>query len=58
MTEFSNLLKRIDKELTREELEYIFNKLDEDGSNSIEFNEFEKWLKDNNVNYLSMFRSK
>jgi calcium-dependent protein kinase len=43
------LLHRIDKDLDREEIEYIFNKLDEDRSNSIEFNEFEKWLKDNDV---------
>lgn len=41
-------LTRIDKNLTREEVEYIFNKFDEDGSNSIEFEEFRKWLEDNN----------
>ena len=41
-------LTRIDKDLTREEVEYIFNKFDEDGSNSIEFEEFRKWLEDNN----------
>ena len=40
-------LTRIDKNLTREEIEYIFNKFDEDGSNSIEFEEFRKWLEDN-----------
>jgi calcium-dependent protein kinase len=33
--------------LTREEIEYIFNKFDDDGSNSIEFDEFRKWLEDN-----------
>jgi calcium-dependent protein kinase len=42
-------LLRIDKKLTREEIEYIFNKFDEDGSNSIEFAEFSKWLEENDV---------
>jgi Ca2+-binding EF-hand superfamily protein len=43
----AKFLTRIDKELTREEIEYIFNKFDDDGSNSIEFEEFKKWLEDN-----------
>lgn len=43
----SKLLTRIDKNLSREEIEYLFNKFDEDGSNSIEFEEFRKWLEDN-----------
>ncbi len=38
----------MDKNLTREEIEYVFNMLDEDGSNTIEFNEFKKWLVENN----------
>ena len=40
---------KIDVSITREEVEFIFNKIDSDSSNSIEFNEFEKFLKDNNV---------
>jgi len=43
----AKFLTRIDKNLTREEIEYIFNKFDDDGSNSIEFEEFRKWLEDN-----------
>ena len=40
-------LTRIDKDLTREEIEYIFNKFDDDGNNLIDFEEFKKWLEDN-----------
>ena len=39
----------MDKNLTREEIEYIFNKFDDDGNNLIEFNEFKKWLEENDV---------
>ena len=38
--EFGILLKKLDKELQRDEIEYIFNKFDDDGSNSIELTEF------------------
>jgi Ca2+-binding EF-hand superfamily protein len=34
----------MDKDLTREEVEFIFNKIDIDQSNSIEFGEFKAWL--------------
>ena len=54
MKEFTKLLMRIDTQITREEVEYIFNKIDIDSSNSIEFNEFEKFLKDNNVRMQSV----
>lgn len=49
MTKFrlAKFLTRVDKNLTREEIEYLFNKFDDDGSNSIEFEEFKKWLEDN-----------
>lgn len=35
--------------LERDEVEYIFNLIDEDGNNTIELEEFKKWLKDNDV---------
>lgn len=35
--------------LEREEIEYIFNLIDEDANNTIELEEFKKWLKDNDV---------
>lgn len=41
---FSNLFLYIDKNLTREEIEHLFNKFDENGNNQIEFKEFHKWL--------------
>lgn len=34
-------------------MEYLFNKFDEDGSNSIEFEEFRKWLEDNECRMTS-----
>ncbi len=43
---------KLDKDITREEIEYLFNKFDEDHSNSIEFEEFRKWLEDNDVNIM------
>lgn len=39
----------VDKNLTREEIEFIFNKVDKDGSLSIEFEEFKNWLTSNDV---------
>lgn len=47
-------MTRIDSNLTREEIEYLFNKFDEDGSNSIEFEEFRKWLEDNECRMTPM----
>lgn len=38
--EFELLMKSIDKELNREEIEFIFNKFDSDGDNRIDFHEF------------------
>lgn len=35
--------------MTHEEVEYVFNKLDTDKSNTIEFDEFKKWLEENEV---------
>jgi len=40
-------LSSINKNLTREEIEYIFNKFDTDGNNIIEFDELKKWLDTN-----------
>jgi len=50
VNELGKFLTRVDKNLTREEIEYIFNKFDDDGNNLIEFNEFKKWLEENDVN--------
>ncbi|EAS04850.2 kinase domain protein (macronuclear) [Tetrahymena thermophila SB210] len=47
--EFEQLMKQIDKDLNREEIEYIFNKFDSDGDNKIDFTEFQKWLEHNNI---------
>lgn len=47
VNELGKFLQRVDKNLTREEIEYIFNKFDDDGNNLIEFNEFKKWLEEN-----------
>lgn len=49
LNELAKFLAKVDKNLTREEIEYIFNKFDDDGNNFIEFNEFKKWLEDNEV---------
>ena len=43
------MLNCIDKNLTREEIEYIFNKFDEDGNNKIEFAEFTNLLSKHNI---------
>ncbi len=40
-------MQSIDKNLSSEEIKYIFEKFDEDGNNKIDFDEFTKWLKDN-----------
>ena len=42
--EFSRLLLKIDDNLTREQMEFIFNKVDRDNSNYIDFEEFKQWL--------------
>lgn len=47
VNELGKFLQRVDKNLTREEIEYIFNKFDDDGNNQIEFTEFKKWLEEN-----------
>jgi Ca2+-binding EF-hand superfamily protein len=47
VNELGVFLHRVDKDLTREEIEYLFNKFDDDGSNSISFEEFKKWLEEN-----------
>lgn len=49
VNELGKFLQRVDKNLTREEIEYIFNKFDDDGNNQIEFTEFKKWLEENDV---------
>ena len=40
--EFSNLLLMIDKQISREEIEYIFNKCDVKNRNEITFNMFKQ----------------
>ncbi len=49
VNELGKFLMKVDKDITREEIEYIFNKFDDDGNNQIEFEEFKKWLEDNSV---------
>jgi len=49
MKEFSKLMKSIDPSLERSEIEYIFNKFDDDKDNNISFEEFTKWLSNNDV---------
>ncbi len=39
----------MDPALQREEIEYIFNKFDEDNDNNISFEEFKKWLEQGDV---------
>ena len=51
VNELGKFLTRVDKNLTREEIEYIFNKFDDDGNNLIEFTEFKKWLEENDVKF-------
>lgn len=55
VNELGRFLTRVDKDIQREEIEYIFNKFDEDGSNSIDFEEFKKWLEDNSVRNHYLF---
>ncbi|CAD8163035.1 unnamed protein product [Paramecium octaurelia] len=49
VNELGKFLQKVDKDITREEIEYIFNKFDDDGNNQIEFEEFKKWLEDNQI---------
>lgn len=51
VNELGKFLIRVDKNLSREEIEYIFNKFDDDGNNQIEFEEFKKWMEDNEVHH-------
>lgn len=55
VNELGRFLTRVDKDIQREEIEYIFNKFDEDGSNSIDFEEFKKWMEDNSVRNHYLF---
>jgi len=42
--EFFALLKTLNQEITEEECQFVFTKFDEDGSGTIEFEEFKKQL--------------
>lgn len=44
MNEFAELMKKLDEKITREQIEFIYNTIDEDGNNSISLYEFRKWL--------------
>ena len=45
LREFSQIMKIIDETLQAEEIEYIFNKIDESKDKLIEFVEFNNFLK-------------
>lgn len=47
--EFSRLLKKIDENLDRELIEYIFNGIDLNGDRVICFEEFDKWIGNCNI---------
>lgn len=49
MKQFRELMREIDNNLTNEEVEYLFNKFDDDNSGTIEFSEFKRFLEVNNV---------
>ena len=44
MNEFAELMKKLDDKISREQIEFIYNSIDEDGNNSISLYEFRKWL--------------
>jgi Ca2+-binding EF-hand superfamily protein len=44
-------MNTIDENLSREEVEYIFNKFDDNKDCSISFEEFKKWLQDFGVRF-------
>jgi Ca2+-binding EF-hand superfamily protein len=49
INEFNKLMLEIDSKLTQEEVQYIFDKFDEDHNRIIDFDEFTKWLKANDI---------
>jgi len=44
MNEFAELMKKLDDGVSREQIEFIYNSIDENGDNSISLYEFRKWL--------------
>lgn len=52
--EFARLLLKIDETLNREQIEYIFNRVDADSNNYIDFDEFKQWLSTEENKSLSM----
>ncbi|CAD8174565.1 unnamed protein product [Paramecium pentaurelia] len=48
-SELVQLLHTIDKNLSRQDCQVIFKKLDLDGDKSVSLEEFEKWITDNNT---------
>lgn len=42
-------MKSIDPDIERSQIEYIFNKFDDNMDNTISFDEFTKWLSNNDV---------
>ena len=54
--EFWQLLVKIDDSLTREQIEYIFNRVDSDSSGYIDFEEFKNWISvENNGEDINFF---
>ena len=53
MNEFAELMKKLDDKITREQIEFIYNSIDEDGNNSISLYEFRKWLSNSPNNASS-----
>ena len=57
MEEFAEFIKLLDKNMTREQVEYVYNSIDEDNCGSITLYEFRAWLADANPNQANKLRT-